>query len=66
MSLDFIRNFFGEHEINSFTLEEDRISDIPQVTQTENDVLTAPFTELEVQKAIFDMEHNKAPGPDVF
>ena len=66
MSLDFIRNFFGEHEINSFTLEEDRISDIPQVTQTENDVLTAPFTELEVQKAIFDMEHNKAPGPDGF
>ena len=60
----FYKELFGEPEVSSFTLE-DRIFDIPQVTQTENDVLTAPFTEQEVQ-AIFDMEHNKAPGPDVF
>ena len=42
------------------------IFNIPQVTQTENDVLTAPFTEQEVQEAIFDMEHNKTPSPDLF
>jgi len=38
--------------------------DIPQVTQAENEFLTAPFTEKEIREAIFDMEHNKAPGPD--
>ena len=62
----FYRELFGEPEVSSFTLEEDRIFDIPQVTWTENDVLTTPFTEQEVQEAIFDMEHNKAPSPDGF
>ena len=62
----FYKELLGEPEVSSFTLEEDRIFDIPQVTQTENDILTAPFTEQEVQEAIFDIEHNKAPGPDGF
>ena len=39
--------------------------DIPQVPEEENEVLTAPFSE-EVKTAVFDMEHNKAPSPDVF
>ena len=42
------------------------MDDIPQVSQSENDFLTAPFTEKEIRDAIFDMEHNKAPGPDSF
>jgi hypothetical protein len=40
--------------------------DIHQVSNEENAFLTAPFTEEEVRKAIFEMEHNKAPGPDGF
>jgi hypothetical protein len=32
----------------------------------ENGLLTAPYFEEEVQKAISQMEHNKAPGPDGF
>ena len=32
----------------------------------ENDILTAPFSEEEVKAAVFQMEHNKAPGPDGF
>ena len=40
--------------------------DIPQVSDFENDYLTAEFTEKEVKDAIFQMEHNKAPGPDGF
>jgi hypothetical protein len=45
---------------------EDQILDIPQVTLEENDILIANFTEYEVRDAIFQMEHNKAPGPDGF
>jgi len=36
------------------------------VTQEENDVLVAEFTEAEVREAVFQMEHNKAPGPNGF
>jgi hypothetical protein len=36
------------------------------VSQEENDLLTAPYSEEEVNKAIFQMEYNKAPGPDGF
>jgi hypothetical protein len=45
---------------------EDAIHDIPQISQAENEILTAPFTEEEVFEAISQMELNKAPGPDGF
>lgn len=40
--------------------------DIPQVSNEDNDILTACFTEENVKKATFQMEHNKASGPDGF
>lgn len=43
--------------INTFT------NDIPQVSDVENNFFTEPFTEKEVKEAIFQMDHNKAPGP---
>jgi hypothetical protein len=48
------------------TLDESQTGDIPQVSDLENEFLTSPFTEEEVRLAIFQMEHNKAPGPDGF
>jgi hypothetical protein len=39
---------------------------IPQVSEEENEILTASFSEEEVKMAVFDKEHNKAPGPDGF
>jgi hypothetical protein len=45
---------------------EDQNLDIPQVSPEENDILISPFTESEVKEAVFQMEHNKAPGPDGF
>lgn len=62
----FYKDLFGAPEENSFALDESRKDDIFQVTQVENDSLAAPFTEKEVWDAIFDMKHNKAPGPDGF
>jgi hypothetical protein len=47
-------------------LLEDQIHDIPQVFDEENEILIADFTENEVREDVFQMEHNKAPGPDGF
>jgi hypothetical protein len=42
------------------------MDDIPQVSMEKNDLLTVPYSDDEVKKAIFQMEHNKAPSPDGF
>jgi hypothetical protein len=63
---NYYKNLFGLPVESSFTLDETQIDDIPQVSQEENAILTAPYHEEEVNKAIFQMEHNKAPGPDGF
>ena len=56
----------GNQTFNNVYLVESATSDIPQVSHLENGVLTAEFSEQEVKEAIFQMEHNKAPGPDGF
>jgi hypothetical protein len=40
--------------------------DITQVSDEENTILTKNFMKNEVRKALFQIEHNKAPGPDGF
>ena len=47
-------------------LNEHYVQDIPRVSEEENEYLTGNFSEAEVRAAIFQMEHNKAPGPDGF
>jgi len=63
---DYYKKLFGDPEANHFSLNEDIRDDILQVSAIENELLTESFTESEVKKAIFQMEHNKAPGPDGF
>jgi hypothetical protein len=50
----------------NFSMVESRTDDILQVSVEENNFLNALYTEDEFKKAIFQMEHNKAPGPDGF
>jgi hypothetical protein len=57
---------FGAPEDSHISLDESRVDDIPQVSPQENAVLSAPFTEEEIRKSVFQMEHNKALGPDGF
>ena len=63
---EYYKRLFGPHIHNSFSMDETLRHDIPQVSEDENEGLTAPFSEEEVKLATFDMEHNKAPGPDGF
>ena len=57
---------FGPPELTPVTHDESITHDILQVSQLENEALTEQFTEVEVRAAIFQMNHNKAPGPDGF
>jgi mannosylglycoprotein endo-beta-mannosidase len=63
---NYYKNLFGFPEHTEITLMEDHIQDIPQVSDEENEMLIAEFTENEVREEVFQMEHNKAPGPDGF
>ena len=63
---EYYKNLFGEPEQNDFSLNEDAREDIPQVFQIENEFLYDEFSEKEIREAVFQMEHNKAPGPDGF
>jgi hypothetical protein len=63
---NYYKDLFGPPEFSEVTLVEDQNLDIPQVSPEENDILISPFTESEVKEAVFQMEHNKAPGPDGF
>src|SRR6266498_4982349 len=62
----FYKELFGEPEESPSTLDEEGNQDIVQVSQEENSILIAPFTEKEVKDVVFQMEHNKAPGLDGF
>ena len=62
----YYKSLFGPPENNHVSMVEGWTNDIPQVSSLENDILTAEFSEKEVKDAIFQMEHNSAPGPDGF
>jgi hypothetical protein len=62
----YYKILFGPSEDSTISHDESQMADIPQVSDQENEFLTAPFTQEEVRMAIFQMEHNKAPGLDGF
>jgi hypothetical protein len=47
-------------------LNKNRRDDITQISIEDNEKLIAQFSEKEVKDTIFQMKHNKAPGPDGF
>jgi hypothetical protein len=62
----YYKNLFGSSEAGRLSLNESLVKDIPQVTDTESEMLVDEFSEKETRDAIFQMKHNKAPGPDGF
>jgi exonuclease III len=62
----YYKDLFSAPVSNSFSLDESRANDIKQVSEEENNMLIRPFSEEEIREAVFQMEHNKAPGPDGF
>jgi hypothetical protein len=62
----YYKDLFGASREDGLTLIESMVEDIPQLTSSEREDLMAEFVEKEVREAIFQMKHNKAPGPDGF
>ena len=63
---EYYKKLFGALGPNTFSLDESRTEDLPQISHDENVIQTSPFNEKDVREAIMEMEHNKAPGPDGF
>jgi mannosylglycoprotein endo-beta-mannosidase len=63
---EFYKKLFGAPVPNNISLAEEEVQDIPQISDIENDILISQFSEEEVHDALFQMERNKAPGPDGF
>jgi mannosylglycoprotein endo-beta-mannosidase len=62
----YYKGMFGAPEESDISMDESRIDDMPQVSPEENAILTSPYSEEEIRKVVFQMEHNKALGPDCF
>jgi hypothetical protein len=63
---NYYKDLFGPPDNIGMVLDEHLVQDIPQVSEEENEFLTGDFSEAEVRAAIFQIEHNKVPGPDGF
>nr|AAR01724.1 hypothetical protein [Oryza sativa Japonica Group] len=49
----FYKGLFSPPEDSSLQFDENRIVDVPQVSQLENEALTQPFSEKEIKEAVF-------------
>ena len=61
---EFYKSLFGPAQGNAFPLSEDLWDANERVTEEDNIMLTKPFSETEIKAALFQMERNKAAGPD--
>ena len=63
---NYYHGLFRLSKNSLLTPGESRRDDILQASQNENEIITTECSFNEVKKVIFQMEHNKAPGPDGF
>jgi mannosylglycoprotein endo-beta-mannosidase len=61
---NYYKELFGQGDGNILPLDPDMWKEGEKVTQTENEDITKLFSEIEIKEALFQMETNKAAGPD--
>lgn len=62
---EFYKNLFGFEQGHELQLDPDLWDSGELLDDSDNDFLTRPFSEEEIKEALFQMEKNKAAGPDV-
>ena len=62
---DFYKDLFKKENPSGFSLQNNFVSASEKVSRAENELLEAPFSETEVEEAIFSSYPDGAPGPDV-
>jgi hypothetical protein len=55
----YYKNLFGRSHVSSLSLNESLVEDIPQITNTESEMLVANFSEKEVREAIFQINETQ-------
>ena len=56
---EYYKKLFGEPSVSNFSMREDCIEDVPQVSPSENSILTTNFTVEEMFEALSQMEHDE-------
>jgi hypothetical protein len=63
---EYYKGIFGPGTGDMMDLDANLWPDNQKVTAIENEELITPFTEIEIKNALFQVERNKAVGPDWF
>ena len=64
IAVEFYKNLFAEDSRENFTLQSDFWKYDELVTESENNLLTAPFSEEEIKAAVFCSYAEGGPGAD--
>jgi hypothetical protein len=64
--VSFYKKLFGKEEDTRVSLGEDFWEEEEKVSNLDNEMLEAPFSEEEVKEAVFGFYTEGAPGPDGF
>lgn len=64
VAVDFYKNLFKKEDSKEISLDEDFGEDRDKVTEQENEILQAPFTQEEIKEAFFSCYAEGSPGPD--
>jgi mannosylglycoprotein endo-beta-mannosidase len=60
----YYKELFGPEPGNGFRLDPEIWEGYDKLSDDDNRILCQPFSEAEIKTALFQMEKNKAPGPD--
>lgn len=64
IAVDYYKNLFRFEDRGPLSLDDNFWEETDKVTITENELLSAPFSEEEIREAIFSCYAEGAPGPD--
>ena len=64
IALNFYKDLFAREERVNINLDDNFLSESEKVSNEENELLVAPFSEEKIKEAIFSYYAEGAPGPD--